>query len=127
MSTCFKECPCCHEQWKELTDFAFDSYIELNGHQANTESPLEGYFVFTHSKPTCLSTFLVQIKEFLYLNSDIVTISKFIPISKECLGTCKDPSNLKECSNPHCKAKQIKKILTIINMRDKAIIKKLDQ
>ncbi len=126
MSANFKECPCCHETWKDYTDFAFDPTIDLIGTQPNIESPLEGHFVFTHNKTGCLSTFLVQIKEFLYINTDIYTFSKFIQSTKDCNGFCKDLGSFNTCSHPHCKSKQIKKIRTILNTRDRAIIKKLD-
>lgn len=127
MSECFKECPSCHEKWKDITDFLADPFLELMGQQPNLESPLEGHFVFNHNKGNCFSTLLIQVKEFLYMSSDIVAISKFIPQSKDCLGHCKIPGTFEDCPNIHCKAKQVRKILTIINAKNKAIIKKLDQ
>ncbi len=127
MTDYFKECPNCHEKWKELTDFVSDPFLELMGQQPNLESPLEGHFVFNHNKGACFSTLLVQVKEFLYLSSDILAISKFISQSPNCKGFCQTPGTLESCSDSHCKAKQVKKILTIINAKNKAIIKKLDK
>jgi hypothetical protein len=115
MTSMFKTCTFCNEQWPSRNNFLNDNNIIIIGYQASFDEQRPGIFLFNHS---CKTTLSVRTDKFLDLYEGPVFLEQKTG-SSECGGLCLNENNLTPCAAP-CKYAHLREIIQIIKKHEKA-------
>lgn len=112
MDDLFKLCPNCRKQWRTQNSFLSDCELELNGYKADFEKLEQGMFFFTHKKEACLSTMVIEVRQFLNLYDGPIYPERKTGL-EACSGYCMDTSRLDRCE-AFCEYAFVREIISII-------------
>jgi hypothetical protein len=112
MTTSFKTCPSCKTVWASQEKFISDAGLKLNGYKADFEKLEYGLFFFTHTVPSCQSTMVIEVSDFLNLYTGPRYTERKTD-TEECPGYCKDKEQLSRCE-ALCECAFVREICNII-------------
>lgn len=108
----FKTCPNCAAVWEKREEFLADSSVRLKGYGADFEKLEEGLFYFTHENGKCLTTMVLQAKDFLDLYPG-TRYSGRRTGQADCPGYCLRKDQLDRCE-ALCECAFVREIVHII-------------
>lgn len=111
----FKQCPSCGERWETQDAFLKDLTLSLNGYKADFEELQYGMFFFTHQKPDCQSTMVIEVSEFMNLYTGEIYGERMTG-EEDCPGYCVDTGQLSRC-DALCECAFVREIIHIIKQR----------
>ncbi|MCA1809663.1 MAG: hypothetical protein ABR497_04690 [Kiritimatiellia bacterium] len=107
----FKICPACGCLWRTCADLLSDVQVRLSGYQTNFDQPGHGFFIFTHMRKGCLTTFAVAAEAFADLYGRPIMRTRSSP---RCSENCLYRSNLRPCPQL-CECDYVRTIIDVIN------------
>lgn len=109
MSEPFKTCPKCEEAWNDRDTFLSDPAAALVGYQPNFGDLTAGFFLFTHEKPDCGTTFAVPAGRFTDMHDGPIFETRNTG-TERCAGHCLHDSDLDPCKEK-CECAYVRDVL----------------
>ena len=108
----FRVCSC-GKEWASRDDFVGDPRIKVIGYQVNFEDLKEGFFLFNHLVPECMTTLAMPAGDFLDLYSGTIFQGRQKLGGEGCGGHCLHSGDIRPCP-AKCECAFVRKVLNTV-------------